>query len=222
MFCSLLKQIQVRSDSIRRNSNSSLNRKPEELLGIEEDLPEAGTSSQIKNWDSYGCVNYMPEVYSDGESVEGQEEKRSTLKQKYLLGDEDQVVKLMMSSTYYSQRKDIVEEKFSVPKLQMEWPYLSEQKGMFMHFENLTRINIKEKLESSIAAKGPHILKWLKESSSKQVRKIHELLITARTIVGNNSPEVSVIFCAIMAHFNENEEFIYKLVEVGTVTEISR
>lgn len=102
----------------------------------------------MRMYDNYGCVNYLPLHYPEGESKTSQEKKKKDFQEQYSLGEAE--VDQLMIDTYYTQREDIVEKKTDIPTLQVEWPYLFEQAGMFVHFKELTGINFKDTIVSTI------------------------------------------------------------------------
>ena len=112
-YDSLLKQLQIRFDNINRNSNSNSFKRKSSLATENEDEVEDGPALRISIRDRYGCINYMPSDYPDGESESTQENKQSLLKEKYKQRLNNEVEDLMRE-TYFSQRKDIVEKKRTV------------------------------------------------------------------------------------------------------------
>lgn len=217
-YDSLLKQLQSRFDNINRKSDSnSFKRKRRNSLVMEEeeeDAVRAGPATKIYLHDKYGCINYMPSDYPDGESEITQEDKQCLLKQKYKEKIHDEVENLM-KATYFSQRQDIIQRKMDVLHLKIEWPYLFETSGMFVHFMELTGINISEKVESAIASKGARILKWIEEEPNMNIRRIQQELVEAKCSVDNVNAEVAAMICAAMSYLNEKEGFLYVCVKVS-------
>lgn len=171
---------------------------------------------QVRLHDKYGCINYIPDNYPDGESETTQEYKKKVLKEKYKHNNDDEIADLM-KVTYLSQRKAILEKKMEIQNLQIEWPYLFEVTGMFVHFKELTDIKIKEKIEAAVNSKGERIMKWMEEETVKQIRGIRQELVEAKLSLDNGNPEVMAMICAIMAHLHEKEEFLYICVKVCCV-----
>ncbi|XP_050691611.1 uncharacterized protein LOC126983162 [Eriocheir sinensis] len=178
----------------------------------EEDAVRAGPVTKIYLHDKYGCINYMPSDYPEGESETTQEDKQSLLKQKYKEKLHDEV-EYLMKDTYFSQRQDIIQRKMDVLHLKIEWPYLFEAAGMFVHFMELTGINISEKVESAIASKGARILKWIEEEPNMNIRRIQQELVEAKCSVDNGNAEVAAMICAAMSYLNEKEDSLYVCVK---------
>lgn len=131
----------------RKLNNDSFKRKLEDPLANEEnDTSRASPTQKMYLHDKYGCINFMPVDYPDGGSETTQEDKKVLLQEKYKQRPKDGVEDLM-KDTYTSQRKDIIENKMDVPDLQISWPHLSEEAGMFVHFKELTGISIKENID---------------------------------------------------------------------------
>lgn len=215
-YDSLLKQLQSRFDNINRksDSNSFKRKRRNSLVMEEEDAVRAGPAPKIYLHDKYGCINYMPSDYPDGESERTQEDKQCLLKQKYKEKFHDEV-EYLMKDTYFSQRQDIIQRKMDVLHLKIEWPYLFEAAGMFVHFMELTGINISEKVESAIASKGARILKWIEEEPNLNIRRIQQELVQAKGSVDNGNAEVAAMICAAMSYLNEKEDFLYVCVKVS-------
>ncbi|XP_042230004.1 uncharacterized protein LOC121871659 [Homarus americanus] len=213
-FDSLLKQLQLRFDNVNRKSNGqSMKRKKDDVMADDEDLSAAKTSQKDAKHDKHGCINYMPIDYPDGETKVSQRNKKTILKQKHLFGVSDEVGELMQT-TYFTQRIDIIEKNLSISKLQVEWPYLFERHGMFVHFKELTGIDIQEKLNNVYETQGKKNLQWMKEQQNKHMKIIVNELLEAKSTMGNNSPEVAAMICAVLSHLNEKEASLYRLVEV--------
>lgn len=214
-YDSLVKQLQARFDNLNRKSNDKTSkRKWEDSLGTEvNDMSIPGSTKKMYLHDNYGCINYMPNDYPDGESETTQEEKKALLQQKYKQRQNDEVEGLM-KDTYTSQRKDLIENKMDVPTLQITWPYLFEQVGMFVHFKELTGISIKEKMDSALMLKGEKILKWMEEEPSKHIRKIREELVEAQASISNGNAEATAVICAVASYLHEEEKSLYTFVEV--------
>lgn len=214
-YDSLLKQLQMRFDNMnRRIINDSFKRKLDDPLADEENNAlRASPTQKIYLHDKYGCINFMPVVLPDGESEATQEEKKVLLQQKYKRRLKDGVEDLM-KDTYVSQRKDIIEKKMNLPDLQTSWPYLFTQTGMFVHFKELTGINIKETIETALTHKGDRIIRWMEEEPSKQIKKIRKELVEATDFISNGNPQATAVICSVTSYLREKEEFIYVCVQV--------
>ena len=82
---------------------------------------------------------------------------------------------------------------------------------MFVHFRELTGINIREKIDSAITQKGKRILKWMEEEPNKHIRKIHEELSNASC---SANAEVAAMIYAVMSYLQDKEEFLHICVKV--------
>ena len=214
-YDSILKQIQTRFENINRKMTEfSVKRKHDESAEDEEELLEGGSSHKKSLCDEYGCINYLPVNYPEGETEETQEYKKNILKEKYSVGETNEVEELLMN-TFFSQRNDIINKNATVCSLLEEWPHMFHETGMFIHFWKLTNIKIRDKMEAALVTNGGQNLNWMKSEQDEHIRKIHEELVEARCIVGNKTPEVPAMICAVMSHFGDKEEFLYITVEVS-------
>lgn len=211
-YDSLLKQLQCRCDNMNRKATDSLlKRKKQEES---DSVTICSTKKKVCLNDQYGCINFMPSAYPEGESETSLENMKLLLQEKYKERLNDGVEPLL-ENTYISQRTDIIVKNMSTSDLLMNWPYLFEQVGMLLHFKNLTGISIREKIQSAFTHKGETILKWMKDDPSKNLRKIQEELVEAKCYINNGTPETVAVTCAVMSYFCEKEETVYKCVEVG-------
>lgn len=207
-FDSLLKQLVVRFENLARKSSEGANKRKRD---------DASTASNVvnkkKNFDTYGCINYLPTDFPPGETTETLKEVKNLLKEKYLYNPSEEVEELM-NLTYILQRKDILETDASIIDLRKEWPFLFEQSGMFTHFEILTGIKLPQKLENSITKNSEHIIKWMKEEHNQKIRNIYENLQEATIILKNKTPVVPAIIASVMSHFKDNEKFVYLFINI--------
>lgn len=208
-YDSILKQLLLRFENVNRKSNErSLKRKRDDDPVTDEEV-----TKRSKVHDSYGCINFLPADYPAGESEETQKEKKNVLKEKYLFSVSEDVEELM-KETYTLQRKEVVENYDSMKNLQNEWPFLFEPCGMFKHFEMLTGIKIREKIEQSLVKNSETILKWMQGEQNKNIRKIHDQLLESKIILNNKTPEIPAIISSVISHFKENEKSVIQVVKV--------
>lgn len=86
--------------------------------------------------------------------AESQQEKKDKMK---LLSKQTNFspveVKRLMKCTYYSQRKEI-NKGTDLQSLMEEWPFLFQEIGMTVHFQDLTGVSQKETFLTSVEKKG--------------------------------------------------------------------
>lgn len=93
-YDSILKHIQTKFENInRKTAEFSVKRKHNESAEGEGELLEVGSSHKKSLCDEYGCINYLPVHYLEGETEETQESKKNILKQKDSLGETNEVMK---------------------------------------------------------------------------------------------------------------------------------
>ena len=106
------------------------------------------------------------------------EEKRQRLESIYsqdgIHGGERAEVTDLMKTTFSLQRRHIHEIPVpSVADLQMMWPYLFKQKGIFSHFELLTDLPVLRALELAIEECGNGIVEYFRTKvKSKDVQAV--------------------------------------------------
>ncbi|XP_014882494.1 uncharacterized protein LOC106943697 [Poecilia latipinna] len=108
--------------------------------------------------DIYGCTRFQPELPPE-ETDDTVEEKRQRLQSTFnkygINGDDRPEVTDLMETTYSLQRKHINELPApSIADLQINWPYLFTQRGIFSHFELLTDVPLLRVLELSFEKYG--------------------------------------------------------------------
>uniref|UniRef100_A0A3B3VFV9 C2H2-type domain-containing protein n=1 Tax=Poecilia latipinna TaxID=48699 RepID=A0A3B3VFV9_9TELE len=129
--------------------------------------------------DIYGCTRFQPELPPE-ETDDTVEEKRQRLQSTFnkygINGDDRPEVTDLMETTYSLQRKHINELPApSIADLQINWPYLFTQRGIFSHFELLTDVPLLRVLELSFEKYGNTVV----ESSPPQtnITSFHNLCI---------------------------------------------
>lgn len=97
-----------------------------------------------------------------GETAESQQQSRDKLKSlsKQNAPNQD-VVKQLTRSTFYTQRKEVNNGK-EIKYLLEDWPFLFDEIGMAVHFEELTGVSLKETFVRNLDLKGERLLNYLK------------------------------------------------------------
>jgi len=147
--------------------------------------PTEGLDSLARH-DSYGCVNYCPEL-KDDESETAMDAYRLWLIAEHEKRDwDEESVTSRMLSTYYLQRKYILTEDKSVNDLKEEWPFLFEYKHLLDHFFHLMQVNIRVVLPEILARKGPTIMGFMGriKKTNSTVQHIKEATAIVRSAVG--------------------------------------
>ncbi|XP_059354194.1 uncharacterized protein LOC132157507 [Carassius carassius] len=177
-----------------------------------ENMNRAGTKNRLRTSkvpgqqhqrpsDSYGCTQFNPELPPE-ETYETLEQKRQQLETIYRQegirsGEKGEVINLM-KTTFCLQRRHINQAPSpSIEDMRIQWPYLFTQRGIFIHFELLTDINVLRVLDLSIKECGQGIRKYLQtKSKNKDVQSI---------VTQDEDGELTLIQL-LMAYFDEGIE----------------
>lgn len=143
---------------------------------------------QISPQHKYGCLNFLPETYGDGETAETQLKKAEHLQQIFERGpsadDYDEAeVDSLMQATYPSQRFQMVEaiqiQKKPDDYLRL-WPFLSEFKYVKLHFRLLTGTDMDARIAMNLKGVTKDLTSYFKAESAKPRKKV--MTLTQRKI----------------------------------------
>ncbi|KAK0140165.1 hypothetical protein N1851_022919 [Merluccius polli] len=124
-------------------------------------------------------------------------------------------VKTLMKSTYYSQRKE-TNQGTDLQILMEEWPFLFQEIGMAIHFQELTGVALKETFLASVEKKGKRLLDFMQTicaDKSKQVLQAVKKLKILRGQLEGCSEDVKDMVLLLLSYFNEKEENLFHYVE---------
>ena len=208
-YDSLMKQLMSRAENVARKN-------PDQRRKRQRDGDnEPAARKVLKLRDSYGCINYSPTDLPEGETTDFQSEHKEAMQASFARWLPNDQIPNLIKKTYYSQRLDIISKTIPILDLQTEWPYLFEAEGILPHFEELTGIKLREKLEATLAGKGARVLQWMRsQHQHKELRLITHELEAATNDLGNNTAEMPAVLLAIMAFFAEKVDTIVFLTEV--------
>lgn len=213
LHLSLRKQIEVRFDNLNRSSLiNSLKRSSKN-----ENMAKP---NKIKASDSYGCVNFQPDLPVQ-ETTQTQIEKQQGMKLIKESGGTsmNEEIRKMLHETYFSIRKDINSGR-DIHYLIEEWPLLFSKEGLFDHFLELVNINIEEKLSYSISKMGFSIISYfLNEPKVKSTsrEKFKETLLQLKSNCQEKDDMYNweVLISLLMAYFEEDTKELFVLVDVS-------
>lgn len=116
----------------------------------------------------------------------------------------------LMKTTFCLQRRHINQAPSpSIEDMRIQWPYLFTQRGIFIHFELLTDINVLRVLDLSIKECGQGIRKYLQtKSKNKDVQSI---------VTQDEDGELTLIQL-LMAYFDEGIEGLILRADVCLFT----
>jgi hypothetical protein len=211
-YSSLVTQLVTKCENERRNTPT----KPTVTKRLSsQDGNQDGTKRKRQEADSYGCVNFSPDCLPEGETAETLEENMKTMQKMFSEGSANgDEVRLLMKQTYVNQRQDIL-NGMDARSLKEAWPYLFEVKGMFVHFHELTGVDIRFEMESTFPKKSSRILAWMHgQLNNRSLRQIEMDLEKACLQMENKTPEAPATIMAVMAEFHEEEEALFRTVQV--------
>lgn len=139
---SLVKQLQNRIETVKRRTTPKIRKgkRRADDSDTEEVPPEWRAAVQ----DTYGCIKWEPRFLPFRETAECQQQTREKLKNVFQQTDANpEEVKLLMMSTFYTQRKQFNQGKDTEYLLE-EWPFLFRALGMEVHFKELAGIGLRD------------------------------------------------------------------------------
>ncbi|GAA6082955.1 uncharacterized protein LOC119017461 [Tachysurus ichikawai] len=127
----------------------------------------------------------------------------------------EEEVKVLMKSTYYSQRKDINKET-DMKILTDDWPFLFQESGMEVHFKDLTGIPLKETFLNSIDGKGNRLLDFMRNVCATKNKHVLQAITKLQVLRGQTngcSEDVKDMILLLLSYFDEKEELLLHYVE---------
>ncbi|XP_038157392.1 uncharacterized protein LOC119794107 [Cyprinodon tularosa] len=211
-YYSLVKQLQNRIENLRRVSKPKI-RKRKNMLDEDGTVPpEQNAAVQ----DIYGCIKWDMEVMPIQETAETQKEKKVKLK---MLSEENNLnsdeIRDLMQRTYYTQRKEINQGK-DLQIMVKEWPFLFQEIGMTIHFQELTGVNLLETFHKNLEKKGKRLLDYLRTVSAHKIKRVLQTvrnLDILRGQVQGCSEELKDLVLLLLSHFNDKEETLFHYVD---------
>lgn len=132
----MVKQLQTRIENVKRPSTPKMMKRQKVSDGY--DTEEIPAEKRAAVQDTYGCVAWDIKFLPVSETAETQQKKKDEMKMlSGQLNPSPDEVRSLTKSTYYSQRKEI-NTGTDLQTLLEEWPFLFQEIGMGVHFEELT------------------------------------------------------------------------------------
>ncbi|XP_076857374.1 uncharacterized protein LOC143511681 [Brachyhypopomus gauderio] len=218
-YHSLVKQLQARVENVKRPDTPKVIKR--KAASNDDDTDEIPAEQKARVQDTYGCISWEPKHLPLSETVESQLEKKEEMKMLFKNNYSTDVVKKLVKSTYYTQRKDI-NKGASIQKLCQEWPFLFNEVGMPAHFQELTGMNLMETFLANVDKKGARLLKFLRYVDAQKRKQVLNALLKLQTERGQStgcSQEVIEMLLLLLAHFDEKEELLFHCVEMTSLAE---
>ncbi|KAI4879969.1 hypothetical protein NFI96_025844 [Prochilodus magdalenae] len=170
-YHSLVKQLQNRIENVKRSTTPRKRKHRTDESDTDEVPPEQRAAIQ----DIYGCINWDLKFLPLGETAESQQEKKEKLKMMSQQTDAEEnpeEVKLLKKLTFYTQRKQVNQEKDIIYLLE-EWPLWFDELGMAVHFkEDFTGIGLKETFTRNVNLKGKRLLNYMHAVCVNKKKKV--------------------------------------------------
>ena len=187
-------------------------------------------SVRHRDFDEYGTVAYEPPL-PDGETKLSQESKLMRLRLLHSKRDknDDDEIKQLLSETYATQRKDIIDRVGTLNEFLKNWPHLEDAEHFLNHASVLFDRDMKEVWDEKLAAKGAALFSIFEKECEKsnQVcvarrearRKMKEAVIEANEASENlttQTPKYLSLFKLLPLYFLEEDNKMYHIVSVST------
>ena len=165
-----------------------------------------GRKRNVNELDTHACANFWPKIINDDEDKIQAEMKKSSVENvKY--------PQELMSSTYNSQRKDIVSGDKNILELQDTWPYLFHYEGMVAHYNELNACDLEQSIHDSIEKKIGPFTKFL--GQQKSCVSLYEDILVQTGSDGNQSCHLIGMILMVMAEFKEDADILFAIPQVS-------
>lgn len=213
-YHSLVKQLQTRIENVKRSSTPMIKKRKK---GSDEyDTEEIPAEKRAAVQDTYGCVKWDMKFLPVTETTETQQKKKDEMKMlSEQLNPSPDEVRSLMKSTYYSQRKEI-NKGTDLQTLLEEWPFLFQEIGMGVHFEELTGVPLKETFLSNVEKKGDRLLNFMRTVCADKSKKFLQLVTNLQVLRGRKegcSEDLKDMLLLLLCYFDEKEQNLFHYVE---------
>ncbi|XP_076129541.1 uncharacterized protein LOC143118223 [Alosa pseudoharengus] len=215
---SLVKQLQSRVENVKRPDTPKIQKRK---TVSDDDTDEISAEQRATVQDTYGCINWMPKYLPLPETEESQLEKKENMKMSVDMNYNLDDVKELIKSTYFTQRKEI-NNGSSIQKLRQEWPFLFNEVGLAVHFQELTGVSLTESFLANVDKKGARLLNFFKHVDAHKHKKVLDVLLKIQNERGQStgcSEEVIQMVLLLLAHFDEKEEHLLHYIEKTSLAE---
>jgi hypothetical protein len=175
--------------------------------------------------DQYGCLNWQPVGYPEGETEQTQEEKRVWLANEFKKVREQRNNVLLgeyLEITYVAQRFYINKQKPPVNLVKDQWPFLLTSDGMLNHFGQLMGFSLAERVDKFFGEKGAVLYKYAKSKQcNSQIKEIRLKLSAASKLMKNEVAKNFGSAILLPALLKEAPDDLYKNYDVSKQHHIS-
>lgn len=213
-YHSLVKQLQAQIENVKRSSAPMIMKRKQR--SDEYDTEEIPAEQRAAVQDTYGCMKWDMKFMPLSETTNSQQEKKLKMKvlseQANFSPDE---VKTLMKCTYYSQRKEI-NQGTDLQTLMEEWPFLFQEIGMTIHFQELTGVALKATFLTSVEKKGKRLLDFMRTICADKSKRVLQAVTKLKILRGQLqgcSEDVKDMVLLLLSYFDEKEENLFHYVD---------
>ncbi|XP_036440032.1 uncharacterized protein LOC118817438 [Colossoma macropomum] len=213
-YHSLVKQLQARIENVKRSSAPRMMKRKQGSDEYDTEVIPAEQKAAIQ--DTYGCISWDMNFMPVSETPESQQEKKDKMKvlseQANFSSDE---VKTLMKCTYYSQRKEI-NKGTDLQCLVEDWPFLFQEIGMAVHFQELTGVPLKETFLTSVGKKGKRLLDFMRTVCANKNERVLQAVAKLKILRGQLEgclEDVKDMVLLLLSYFEEKEENLLHYVD---------
>ncbi|XP_073791160.1 uncharacterized protein isoform X1 [Danio rerio] len=222
-YFSLVNQLKTRVEHVNRNNVSDRIRRPPTMKNASNATITKTVRCKV---DSYGCTNWQPKAFPDGETVDSLEDRRKNMVAIYQstgpraadMPDIDN----SMNLTYIHQRQMINScPPPSIDLIKEQWPFLFTKRGLCAHFKTLTDVDICDRVGEALQNKGKRIIHFFQRQT--QNREIRGILQDIDTTVTQQSQTGIAAILILIKYFLEKDDSIFILADqTATKTSIEK
>ncbi|XP_030284809.1 uncharacterized protein LOC115588357 [Sparus aurata] len=124
-------------------------------------------------------------------------------------------VKRLMKLTFYTQRKKVNQGQ-NIKNLLDEWPFLFNELGMAVHFQELTGLGLKEVFSRNLELKGNRLLNYMNTVCMHESRKLLQAVTKYQVMRGELSgfsEDLKDMVLLLLSYFDEKEDAMFVYVE---------
>ncbi|XP_034538595.1 uncharacterized protein LOC117812099 [Notolabrus celidotus] len=210
-YSSLVKQIQNRIENVKRPTTPKIQKRKSHYSDTDEVPPEKRAAIQ----DTYGCIRWHVKFLPLGETPESQQQKKEELKNLFSQNEQSPgPLKMLMKSTFYSQRQDVNQGK-DMKYLLENWPYWFHENGMNVHFNELTGVALKETFLKNVEQKGERLLNFMKTVAVNKSKRFYQAATKLQMMMGEHpgNTQVTEMVLLLLAYFDERDDVMFHYVE---------
>ena len=208
----LLAQLEYRMDNLNRD-NSVLKRASFAVVPGSDGC----STLQVKrnrSSDSYGCVDYQPEVPKGKDLEEIKQMQTEMISKSVLLNVHWLDIENSMRATFGLQRADI-NGGATTGNLLKEWPFLFFSQGLDLHFTLLVGQPLLKTMKAACTSKIPQIVKYFEENGKSKMKSVVCDLKNAKEEVASTFPEVIGVIQLLAMQFGESLDELISLRDVS-------